>query len=386
MALAAARTRATEALNHGSKSPHAITQISKWYAVGDPQTTFTRFSTALKHLIGEDGWLKPTIGLVSMGDHFDFLSPKKDDPEGRAAAGLEGQLILAWLAAHPPEQVPIILGNHDACRVIELSHVDDPEFIAARTKSYEENVDEWKLAKKLGIPNAGMLRKDFSCFAQAQRNQVQKLLMEGRYRFSLVAEHDNEPLLMVHAGFTARELKILGLKEEGLTPQQVHDQLEAFLVKAVSAVADTWKAGGKAKLKLDPLHVTPEPGREAGGFMAHRPSNRGNRPVTSWEFNPECPRRYHVLDIPRSFNQAVGHTGKAILERELKPWCSKVEFGGGACHTLHVGEPEPVLERGIQAKKGDATRLFLLDPGFAYLDSDEEPVELLEINGKVNPL
>lgn len=113
--------------------PHA----TRWWCIGDPQGSFAHFATALAQhgLLGDDGLLVEGAGLVSLGDHFDYGSTADVDPEGTAARGREGQRILAWLAAHPRSRVPILLGNHDAVRVMEFAHFEDDAFARARAES-----------------------------------------------------------------------------------------------------------------------------------------------------------------------------------------------------------------------------------------------------------
>src|SRR3990172_12972592 len=93
-------------------------------AIGDPQASSSRFfrSLAAHGLLGGDGWLRPDVRLVAMGDYFDY--PGHDAHE----SGVE---ILAWLAAHDPEHVTLLLGNHEAARVMELATVTDDRFRAA---------------------------------------------------------------------------------------------------------------------------------------------------------------------------------------------------------------------------------------------------------------
>src|SRR5438045_1548273 len=85
-------------------------------AVGDPQAPAERFFGALAahRLLDGDGWLSADVHLIAMGDYFDYRVAERE------RARVEGVLILSWLAAHPREQVEILLGNHDAARVMEF--------------------------------------------------------------------------------------------------------------------------------------------------------------------------------------------------------------------------------------------------------------------------
>ena len=46
--------------------------------------------------------------------------------------GRDGSNVLRWLAEHPPDQVVILMGNHDAARVMELAFESDESFAGAR--------------------------------------------------------------------------------------------------------------------------------------------------------------------------------------------------------------------------------------------------------------
>ena len=86
------------------------------YVIGDPQGPFAKVRDVLaRHglLVGDR--LAGDVVLISIGDHFDY------DHHDPIAAGQEGLKLLRWLADHEPAQVHILLGNHDAARVMELA-------------------------------------------------------------------------------------------------------------------------------------------------------------------------------------------------------------------------------------------------------------------------
>lgn len=378
-AVAALETRGTSP----SPSPSHARVPRRWFAIGDPQTRFATFAHTLhaQGLLGTDGWLDPDVGLVSMGDHFDYGAPKDaDDPADRAAAGREGQLILAWLAAHAPAQVVILLGNHDAARVMELHAFDDARFCAARADSYRVGGDgEVAFLERYPIPASGLARRDFSTFSVAQQQQVQRLLLEGRMRLSHVGTHQGAPCLFTHAGITQRELALLRLDGRA-SPAEVHAALDDHLDAALARVRPAWEAGQAAALSIAPLHIEGVPGEECGGLLAHRPSNPDRPDIRdrAWEWNPERPRRFSPAALPLAFDQAVGHTGRGILQRDLTPWNEGLAASPGALHTLHVGPGEgvdatPLLECGIAAERRRTVRLFLLDPAFSHLAAGEVP-------------
>src|SRR6266550_275427 len=99
----------------------------RWFAMGDPQTTFEKVLAILRghDLLGEGGKLRDDVGLVSIGDHFDF---KSHDERSLEDVGRDGSNILRWLAAHAADQVVIVTGNHDAARVMELAFESDESF------------------------------------------------------------------------------------------------------------------------------------------------------------------------------------------------------------------------------------------------------------------
>ncbi len=128
MSVSAATERAVR-LRGGSEPPRAAPAVAprRAVAIGDPQTSAERWFGALAAhgLLGDDGWLRPDVRLVAMGDYFDYHVPERD------RARVEGVLILGWLATHAPAQVTLLAGNHDLARVMEFAHVDDDRFRAA---------------------------------------------------------------------------------------------------------------------------------------------------------------------------------------------------------------------------------------------------------------
>src|SRR6185436_2588184 len=128
-ALERARLDAAEGYRGGAR---AAPRGTRRFAVGDPQAPLAAFVAILEThgLLGGDGRLAEDVHLVSMGDHFDWGA--RAEREAVARSGLE---LLAWLAAHPAEQVTLILGNHDMGRVGELAGFDDATFRAAQAEA-----------------------------------------------------------------------------------------------------------------------------------------------------------------------------------------------------------------------------------------------------------
>src|SRR5262245_51646238 len=96
--------------------------------MGDPQGPFDKLLEVLdNHGALRDGRLASDVVLVSIGDHFDY------DIENWETAGQEGLRFLRWLTSHDDAQVKLLLGNHDASRVMELVAVSDERFAQARS-------------------------------------------------------------------------------------------------------------------------------------------------------------------------------------------------------------------------------------------------------------
>jgi hypothetical protein len=374
-----ARARARAALDDERIVFAGDATPTRWLCVGDPQVAFDHFAATLDHhgLLGDDGTLAPGVGLVSMGDHFDYGAGKHDDPEGHAARGLEGQLILAWLSAHPPTRVRILLGNHDAARVMELADFDDARFRSVRSAlAVADDARRRHLVDEHKLPNPTMPLHDFCTWSEAQRAQVQRLLLAHRFDLALHARHDDRPLLLTHSALTTRELARLGLGDDDASAAVVAETLQQLLRTAVAAVADDWRAGRPTRLSLAPVHDAADVGEEAGGFLAHRPANPATSKDPTWEWNPARPRRFDPNTLPRGFDQACGHTGPGGLTRALQPWLVDGVGDAGRLHTLVVTADPPRVHPGIAAAT-DGVRLLLLDVALGKAAPDR--VELLTV-------
>lgn len=374
--------RANEALAGGSfRTTQSIVPRS-WWCLGDPQAGFDTFCAVLEHhgLLDDDGLLRHDVGLVSMGDHFDY-GAGTHDPVGDAMRGLEGQRILAFLAAHPRSQVRILLGNHDAARVIEFAHLDDERFSVIKAASHavpRNPADELRYALEYDVPCVTMPKRDFCTWSEAQRSQVERLLPDGRYDLAAVGVDAGVEILLTHTGVTSRELGLLGLSPTA-TAQDVAVSLNSLLTTAVSGVADAWRSGRHTPLSLEPLHTAPSPGVEAGGFLAHRPANP-ERP-DPWGWDQTRPRRFAPSTLPRAFDQAVGHTGAKLLDRGLAPWSAGNVGPTGRAHTLFVDADACRFVVGVASSHAGSTRLLLLDPGLAHVDP--AAVDLLPLESVV---
>lgn len=339
-------------------------------AMGDPQTTHQRLLEVLdRHaLLGAEGLLAPDVGLVSVGDHFDF-GPTALEAD---AIGAEGLRSLRWLAAHPPDQVVLLAGNHDLSRVQELGLETDESFAEARALALRvfaearAGGDASRLERGFTerfptIATSELARRDYSSFTEEQRALVQALLVSGR----MVVAHaatlvTGEPLLLTHAGVTSRELAMLS---GPASAEAIAAALNAFARAAIDRVREPWEQGERAQLDLGPLHVFGREGREGGGLFYHRPA-RPHRPASdaAWEFFSEAPRRYDPRSLPHGLVQACGHSGHRKCRRELDGWVMpSAEYTHGGLRTLAVLGDEVRYEGSIMPPRAGEATLYLID-------------------------
>lgn len=356
------------------------------FAIGDPQTSATRFFGALAThgLLGPAGWLRPDVRLVALGDYFDYHVPERE------AARVEGVLILTWLAAHAPAQVTVIAGNHDLSRVMELASIDDARFREAadlaRTiydlPETEQDAATAEFQRKFPeLATTGYAGRDYNAFTVEQRELVQRLLLDGRFALATCERATNGTgVLANHAGVTLRQLDQLGLRDSR-DPAVLAAALEARLAAAVAAVADDWRAGKPTALSLAPLHVAGGAGMEGGGLLYHRPADP-DRPGAdpAWEREAHAPRRFDPRDLPRGLVQVIGHTGHSKAWKELARWREPGMDGQrGGLRTLQVTAAGAVAyRRGIhRGEPGDAI-VWMIDPEMHYVASPAD-VALLEL-------
>src|SRR5262245_50972807 len=168
--------------------PEARGPFRRFVAVGDPQASLEKYLRILdRHdLLGEDGRLRHDVSLLSIGDHFDYEGDIETVRE-------DGRRLLRWLAGHPADQVLLLAGNHDLCRVVELAEQTDERFASARRAAREVNElrkrgdrpDELRAARRRfaedfgEIPTPKVANRDWGSFSVAQRELVQALLAGG---------------------------------------------------------------------------------------------------------------------------------------------------------------------------------------------------------------
>jgi len=385
-AACARAARAAEAEARGTPASWSAPSggARRWFAIGDPQATPDRIFAVLdRHgLLADDGVLAPDAGLLSIGDHFDF-------PGDVTEVERAGREVLAWLAAHPRDQVVLLAGNHDLSRVIELAHETDGSFSSARALAVEIHgasgaedraAREREFAARYpAIPTPGIARVDCSSFSAAQRALVQRLLLERRLRLAAVARVAGVDVLVTHAGVTVRELGLLGMADAA-GPGPVARALDDLLERRVDDARAAWTRGEPAPLDLGPVHVAGTTGREGGGLLYHRPARR-DRPGSvdqAWELDPVAPRRFEPAALPRAFAQVAGHSGHRRCARELAGWvdANAPPDRAIALRTLRDDAAGPRYAAGVDPRPG---ALILIDPELAR--APLEDVELLPLDG-----
>ncbi|HEX3482678.1 MAG TPA: metallophosphoesterase [Kofleriaceae bacterium] len=329
--------------------------------MGDPQAPFAKLLEVLdRHQALDGDRLASDVVLVSIGDHFDY------DLVDSPTAGREGLKFLRWLACHDAGQVKLLLGNHDASRVMELVAITDERFAAARAFARALDGDPARNARFRAafpeLPSAGLAGRDFASFSAEQRALVMELLLTGRFELALVGElPDGRAVLLTHAGVTGRELAMLGASAE---PVAIAASLQARLGAAVDHVRDDWGRGVPTPLSLEPVHVAGIPGEEGGGLLYHRPSNPERRGTDrSWEFAGARPRRFDPRTLPPGLTQIAGHTGHNKCLEELDGWSTAAARGRehGGIRTLRSAGQTVTYDLGVAPPARGAADLILID-------------------------
>lgn len=358
---------------------------SRWLVTGDPQTTTARFFEVLdRHgALGPDGLLREGVGLVSMGDHFDFLM---GHPESEAA----GREILAWLAAQEHAAL-VLLGNHDVARVAELAFETDASFAEARAlaqriwDAHEAGrlTEASSLVKVFHeafprIPGPGMVLRDFASFSVAQRELVERVLLSGRMQIAATATRGRDAMLLTHAGVTHRE--VLLLASETVAPSALAMRLTEHLTAALAAVRDSWQRDERRSLSLEPVHVAGFAGTEGGGLLYHRPARSDREGADlEWESCVTSPRRFDPRNLPRGLVQVVGHSGHGRCIKSLGDWVTEAAKAPHVpLRTLHVGDWGVAYEPGVLVPVPGEATVWMVDAGFA--DAPLETITLLEVD------
>lgn len=348
---------------------------SRRLAIGDPQAPFETFLSILEHhgALGEDGRLKPEVQLVSMGDHFDW-----GGPEDCARATEDGERLLAWLLAHPPDQAWLVAGNHDMVRVGELARFDDESFQGARAEALriyrdgrtDPDGEAAFLARHPDVPTAETVARDFSSFRVRQRDMVLAALRAKRMRLAHAFAKD---LLLLHAGVTVDDLDALGLS--------AREHADAFAIAAAmdAAVERALAGWDGTPMTVDRVHV---PGNardgEGRGILYQRAGDPEREDPKLYEGPPR--RRFDPRRLPRGLTQAIGHIRDRKSRSLLGRWAPPGEPADGVLRHLRtdgrdvhyaIGTPEAI------GAGGDALVLYT-DVGMLRTPPSSHPLLDLE--------
>lgn len=335
------------------------------HAMGDPQAPLATVLAVLDSagLLGEAGRLRPDVHLVSIGDHFDWGTPDE-----RPVAARDGLALLSWLAAHPPERVTLLLGNHDLARVGELAHFDAAGYERARDEADrvyraeppDPGAEERFRARHPELPTAECLSRDLSGFDVAQRDRVARLLRARRFRAALAC---GPRLLLTHAGLTRDDVVgALGLAP-GATAPQIAERFDARLDDAVTA----WD--GRSALAIPGVH---QPGNgvrgEARGLFAHRPAHPDRDEARLFE--GPLRRRFDPRRLPPGLTQVVGHSADARCRESLGPWVEGPAAPPGGFRGLVTDGETVRYAAGLPSAEPGAARLVFIDGGMARCPPD----------------
>ena len=296
--------------------------------LGDPQAPICTLLEVFDHqgLLTKNGWLHPQVQIICVGDYCDFPTDHSFE------AGRQGAAFLAWMAAHDPKQVVLLLGNHDVERVASLGACTLVAFDEARTAAAhlltlvtrderKEFLTTWSERHPDHPPMVAAM--DYHCFHPAQAPLLRRLLMSGRIGLAAVVTDliTQSPALVTHAGVTRAIADGLSCDK---TPQALAVALNGLLHDAVNRVRPAWIRNDPVPLDLRPLYQTWEPLRPNGGLLIHRPCR-----------DPSRDRHHHDLGLgesvlPRSVPpeefllpgliQIVGHTRTARCPRLMGGW------------------------------------------------------------------
>jgi hypothetical protein len=339
-------------------------------AMGDPQAPFDKVLAILdgQGLLGDEGLLRPDVELVSVGDHFDW-GPR----EVRSQAREDGLRLLAWLAAHPPDQVTILVGNHDLARVGELHHFDEAFFARAQDEAdalYFDNLSpgqhdalrgqEASFRDRYALPSAEVLARDFAAWSVEQRDLVAAMLRRGRF---VAARAPSPTLLLTHAGVTQDDLDAVGVPRGASALDAAHALNEA-LARAVAG----WD--GTSAFAIPGVHRPGNSIEEGRGIFFHRPSNPEGREHLRAELFAGPPRRrFDPRRIPK-FSQAVGHVGDSKCRELLEAWCEGPPVRAGQIRQLETDGRDVRYVAGVFTPAEGSGVVVFLDGGMARAPTD----------------
>ena len=360
--------------------PHASAQVARprRRAIGDPQAPLEKFLAILEGhaLLGDDGKLAPDVLLVSLGDHFDWGGAQE-----RQTAAADALAILSWLAAHPPDQVVLLLGNHDLARVAELADLDLPRYQQARAeadRAYrgghpDPGEERAFVARYPFVGGSEALARDLSSFEPPQRERVRQLLEARRFRLAFPAAED---LLLVHAAVTDDDLSRIGVPpQKRWSAPKVAQALNGFFDRLI----ESWD--GSEPLELSPLDRTQSAATGKGrGILHQRPAHPAHS--TAEELDGPPRRRFDPRGLPPGLIQVVAHVRDGKCRQLLRPWVDTPEPPEGALRRLitdgdRVGYgPGPALP----AERHTAQMLFA-DGGMYWTPAERYALVDLDTRG-----
>ena len=332
--------------------------------LGDPQAPLATVLAVLdaNDLLGTDGWIRPDVAVVSVGDHFDWGAPAD-----RAQATADGYAILAYFAAQP--QVTLLAGNHDLSRVGELAELDDETYAAARdaaTALYrggqtDPDDEAAFLARYPAFPSVEVAARDLSCFDTPQRALVTRLLRDRRLRLACAAGPHQ---LVVHAGVTDAELDALAAHAADRADALA---VAAALNDALDRAVDAWTSG---PLAVPHLHQPGDAARaEGGGALFHRATHPDLDAPTA--FSGTRRRRYDPRTLPRGLTQVIGHVRDHKCRSLLGPWGDDAPPRDGVLRHLRTDGRRVTYAHGLPASPDrDAATVLFVDAGMLHVQPD----------------
>ncbi len=346
-------------------------------ATGDPQGPFRKFLDVLdRHsLLDDAGRIPADAQLVSIGDHFDWGTAS-----ARREAATDARRLLAWLAAHPPDQVVLLAGNHDLARVGELLSFSDDSWRAAQLEADAVAASggaggEAEAAFLRGhpaLPSAEIASRDFATFEVAQRDLVIRLLEAGRFRLAFAPARD---LLLTHAGITTSDLARIGIGGR--------DASDAIVIADV--LNDVFDRAVKRWLMTDrgqPLHIPAlhhagsSSYGESRGILTHRPANPDSDPDRAW-FNGPLRKRFDPRWLPGGLTQAIGHIRDEKCRKLLGAWADADPATDGPLRHLRSDGSTVRYARGAPPRAEREALMLFLDGGLLHAQPEGyEPLDL----------
>ena len=291
--------------------------------VGDHAGSAIGFMSNLweRDWVDDNGWLDREIGLIIAGNLW-------DGDQHVQPGNLRTDELMAWLAAHEPAHVQILLGAHDLERLGALGQAPERWLRLARSAAFaalklpdpdarRRFLAEWvKTRPQHPAPFAAYEHHgDLSSGARL----IRRLLLTGRIVLATVARdlHDGRPVLITQSGVTSDTVKKSRVGADAFSIAAV---LNRRLQEAVDHVRADWENGGALPLDLGDLYHSWEPLRPSSGLLATRPDFDGVVPLSYNELGLDPPRGARAVS-PRQYllpglTQIAGHT---LRERARSP-------------------------------------------------------------------